>query len=185
MPRGNVRDHLGDEERAVTRRAVAFGKLGDFLFKGLQAADAGQRVLVLSADTAELNGIKVGDTVDIRFGMYEATAGLTRRHEDVALDFAAEGFKKLVLTRETTDNNNYANMFMTRSYVDLALCRGGFGDVAVEQIKQVGRTPEYNTTVLNILREHLQRLNPGTDPVAILYTTYGNPWPGSSPVVSS
>lgn len=122
-----------------------------------------------------------GDTVDIRFGMYEATAGLTRRHEDVALDFAAEGFKKLVLTRETTDNNNYANMFMTRSYVDLALCRGGFSDVAVEQIKQVGRTPEYNTTVLHILRQHLQRLNPGTDPVAILYTTYGNPWPGSSP----
>ncbi|MGZ8184700.1 MAG: ABC transporter permease [Methylobacter sp.] len=34
----------------------------------LQAADAGQRVLVLSADTAELNDVKVGDTVDIRLG---------------------------------------------------------------------------------------------------------------------
>lgn len=34
----------------------------------LQAADAGQRVLVISADTAELNGIKVGDSVKIRLG---------------------------------------------------------------------------------------------------------------------
>ena len=34
----------------------------------LQAADAGQRVLVLSADTAALNGIKVGDLVDVRLG---------------------------------------------------------------------------------------------------------------------
>lgn len=34
----------------------------------LRAVDAGQRVLVLSADTAELNGIKVGNTVDIRLG---------------------------------------------------------------------------------------------------------------------
>ncbi len=135
----------------------------------------------IEEDLTEYFATNFGDSVDIRFGMYEATANLTRRHEDVALDFAREGFKKMVLTRETTDNNNYANMFMTRSYVDLALCRGGFSDVAVEQIKQVGRTPEYNTTVLHILREHLQRLNPGTDPVAILYTTYGNPWPGSSP----
>lgn len=122
-----------------------------------------------------------GDSVDIRFGMYEATADLTRRHDDVALDFAEEGFTKMVLTRETTDNNNYANMFMTRSYVDLALCRNGYDDVAIEQIKQVGRTPEYNTTVLLILNEHLERLSPGADPVTILYTTYGNPWPGTSP----
>ncbi len=34
----------------------------------LQASDAGQRVLVLSADTAELNGIQTGDTVDIKLG---------------------------------------------------------------------------------------------------------------------
>ncbi|WP_374088965.1 FtsX-like permease family protein [Methylomicrobium lacus] len=32
----------------------------------LEAADAGQRVLVLSADTAALNGIKIGDAVDVR-----------------------------------------------------------------------------------------------------------------------
>jgi putative ABC transport system permease protein len=32
----------------------------------LEAADAGRRVLVLSADTAALNGIKIGDTVDVR-----------------------------------------------------------------------------------------------------------------------
>lgn len=34
----------------------------------LQAADAGQRVLVLSADSAELNGIKVGDQLAMRLG---------------------------------------------------------------------------------------------------------------------
>ena len=36
----------------------------------LQAADAGQRVLVFSADTAELNGINVGDKIEVRLGTY-------------------------------------------------------------------------------------------------------------------
>lgn len=34
----------------------------------LQASDAGQKVLVLSADTAALNGIKVGDSLDMTMG---------------------------------------------------------------------------------------------------------------------
>ncbi|MGR9088919.1 MAG: FtsX-like permease family protein, partial [Gammaproteobacteria bacterium] len=34
----------------------------------LQAADAGQRVLVLSAETAALNGIEVGDVLQVRLG---------------------------------------------------------------------------------------------------------------------
>jgi putative ABC transport system permease protein len=37
----------------------------------LQTADAGQRVLVLSADSAELNGIKVGDQLTMRIGSNE------------------------------------------------------------------------------------------------------------------
>ncbi len=35
----------------------------------LQSGDAGQRHLVISADTAELNGIRAGDSLDIRIGV--------------------------------------------------------------------------------------------------------------------
>ncbi|MCG8461058.1 MAG: hypothetical protein MI919_32640, partial [Holophagales bacterium] len=122
-----------------------------------------------------------GEKVDIRFGMYEATGDLTRRHEDVARDMADEGLTNMLLTRETTDNNDYANISMTRHWVDYELCRNGLLDeVDIKQVKQIGRTPEYNTMVGTILQQHLERLDPGTDEVALAYVTYGNPWPGTS-----
>ena len=39
----------------------------------LQASDAGQKVLVLSADTAQLNGIAVGDQLEMRLGATQQT----------------------------------------------------------------------------------------------------------------
>lgn len=58
---------LGAQLLAVPSKTGMYRPL---IVKGrwLQAADAGQRVLVLSADTAALNGIKVGDSVDVRIG---------------------------------------------------------------------------------------------------------------------
>lgn len=119
-----------------------------------------------------------GDRVDARFGAYAATPGIFPAEEDVALDFAREGYRKLVLARETTDNNHYANMFMTRGIVYKALCQQGWADdIAIEQTRQVGRTPEYNTMLLDILRPYLERREKGSE-VALVYTTYGMPFPG-------
>jgi hypothetical protein len=118
-----------------------------------------------------------GNQIDVRFGAYSPTTGLTRFEEDVALDFAREGFRKMVLVRETTDNNNYANNFMTRGYVQRALCLAGFRDTfTYQQSRQVGRTPEYNLALLHVAKKHLDRLPRGSE-VAVLYTTYGLPFP--------
>ncbi len=118
-----------------------------------------------------------GDQIDVRFGAYSPTTGLTRFEEDVALDFAHEGFRKMVLVRETTDNNNYANNFMTRGYIQRALCLAGHRDTfTYQQARQVGRTPEYNLALLHVAKKHLDRLPRGTE-VAVLYTTYGLPFP--------
>ena len=118
-----------------------------------------------------------GEQIDVRFGAYAPTTGLSRFEEDVALDFAREGFKKMVLVRETTDNNNYANNFMTRGYIQRALCLAGFRDTfTYQQSRQVGRTPEYNLALLHVAKKHLDRLPRGSE-VAVLYTTYGLPFP--------
>jgi hypothetical protein len=122
-----------------------------------------------------------GDLVETRTGMYEAIEGKSRREEDVAVDFAKEGFRRMVITRETTDNNNYANMFATRSWIDYGLCQAGFKDqIRIEQIKQVGRTPEYNTMLMKNLERYLSKFKAGSE-VSIVYVTYGLPWPGGNP----
>lgn len=120
-----------------------------------------------------------GDRVSARFGAYAATPGIHPNQQQVALEFVEQGFTRLVLTRETTDNNQYANTFMTRGWIDKALCKAGYlDDVQVRQARQVGRTPEYNSALLEVLRPHLQRRQPGAK-VAIIYTTYGMPFPGA------
>ena len=117
-----------------------------------------------------------GDAVDIRFGNYEAVTGLTRREEDVAIDFAKEGFTKLLLTRETTDNNNYANKFMTYGYTQRGLCNAGYADqMEIKQVRQVGRTPEYNTMLVDTLHPAFALIPAGAD-VSVLYATYGLPY---------
>ncbi len=118
-----------------------------------------------------------GEQVDVRFGAYAPTTGLTRFEEDVALDFHREGFRRMVLVRETTDNNNYANNFMTRGYIERALCKAGHKDeIQFQQSRQVGRTPEYNLALLHVTKKNLDNLKIGSE-VAILYTTYGLPFP--------
>ena len=133
--------------------------------------------VVVESTTAKVLDELFGDQVDVRFGAYAPTTGLTRFEEDVALDFAREGFRRMVLVRETTDNNNYANNFMTRGYVQRALCLAGHKDTfQYQQSRQVGRTPEYNLALLHVAKKNLDNLKPGSE-VAILYTTYGLPFP--------
>jgi hypothetical protein len=133
--------------------------------------------VVVESTTASVLQQLFGDQVDVRFGAYAPTTGLTRFEEDVALDFAREGFRRMVLVRETTDNNNYANNFMTKGYVQRALCLAGHEDTfQYQQSRQVGRTPEYNLALLHVAKKNLDNLKPGSE-VAILYTTYGLPFP--------
>ena len=50
-----------------------------------------------------------GERVAVRFGAYAATPGIHRNQQDVALDFVEQGYTRLILTRETTDNNQYGD----------------------------------------------------------------------------
>lgn len=120
-----------------------------------------------------------GDRIEVRHGAYAAFPPHTRVEDDVALELAKEGFRRMVLARETTDNNNYANNFMTKGYIERALCQGGYGgQIEYQQARQVGRTPEYNLALLHIAKQNLDNIPQGAE-VAVLYTTYGLPFPGS------
>lgn len=122
------------------------------------------------------------DRIDVRFGAYVESAGLTTLEATVAREMVLEGITKLVLTRETTDNNNYANNFQTRSYIEKEICKMEkveqiiSENVAFEQVRQVGRTPEYDVAALDIYDRHFDAL-PAGESVAIIYATYGLPWP--------
>ena len=121
-----------------------------------------------------------GDQIEIRFGAYSKTPGITELEDDVAVEFVNAGFKQLILTRETTDNNQYANQFMTFGNVWHRLCTEGLHRrAAIKQTRQVGRTPEYNTALNNILGRHLGYHPKGSE-VTLIYTTYGMPFPGSN-----
>jgi putative ABC transport system permease protein len=86
----------------------------------LQAADAGQRVLVLSADTAELNGIKVGDKLAIRLvntsqdwqviGHYRWLAGSNYAVEPV--------YAPLETVHDITDRQNKASFALLDAPLD-------------------------------------------------------------------
>ena len=123
-----------------------------------------------------------GDRVKIRFGMYEKNSGYSARHDDVAWAMARwGGFKNMLLTRETTDHNFYANHFMTRNKVYYKLCKSGLKDrVALRQIRQVGRTPEYNLMLLNNMKRYMEQYPDGEE-ISLVYATYGLPWPGRNP----
>ena len=131
----------------------------------------------IEAATSRIVRELFGDQVDVRFGAYAPTQFQTRTEDDVAVDFAKQGFRRMVVVRETTDNNNYANNFMTRGYIDYALCRAGFKDVMqYQQSRQVGRTPEYNLALLHVAKKNLDLIPRGRE-VTIMYTTYGLPFP--------
>jgi hypothetical protein len=127
-----------------------------------------------------------GDRLDVRFGAYIPVDGLTEWEGDVGRQMAIEGHDELVLTRETTDNNNYANDYQTLKTIDKQICLAQANgqveqDVDYEQVRQVGRTPEYNTALLDVNQRHLDAIPEG-ESVAVVYNTYGLPWPGSTTV---
>ncbi len=117
-----------------------------------------------------------GDRIDVRFGMYNKVTGYTELETDVAEQFAREGFKKLLLARETTDHNRYANEFFTLNYVKERLCEiGVLDEMELYQTRQVGRTPEFNAMNIANLRQYIEAYPAGSK-IAFVYITRGLPW---------
>ena len=117
-----------------------------------------------------------GDRIDVRFGFYGDAPGCTKLAWDVAEEFANEGFTKMLLARETTDSNNYANEFMTGNYVKERLCELGVLDsTEIFQTRQVGRTPEFNAMNVMNMQPFIEAYPEGST-IAIIYATRGLPW---------
>jgi len=65
--------------------------------------------------------------------------------------------RKMLLARETTDHNRYANEFFTGNYIKERLCEiGVLDEMEIYQTRQVGRTPEFNAMNVMNLREHIE-----------------------------
>jgi hypothetical protein len=120
-----------------------------------------------------------GDQIAVRSGYYTAVPGYTKHEVDVAGDFADDGFRKLLVSRETTDNNNYANEFMVLNYVKEELCeKNVLEDTEVHMTRQIGRTPEYNAMNVQHVRPYIEAHAPGST-IAMIYITHGLSWPGT------
>ena len=129
--------------------------------------------------TIEMLNDAFGDRIDVRLGVYNKVTGFSEHEWDVAEDFANEGFRKMLLARETTDHNRYANEFFTANYIKERLCElGVLNDMEIYQTRQVGRTPEFNTMNVINLKEHIEAYPEGST-IAMVYVTRGLPW-GSS-----
>jgi hypothetical protein len=117
-----------------------------------------------------------GDRIDIRYGFYSPIPGYTKRMDDAAEEFANEGFTKMLIARETTDNNRYANDFMSGYYVKERLCEiNKLDSMQIQQTRQVGRTPEFNTMNVHNLKPFIEAYPEGST-IGIIYTTRGLPW---------
>jgi hypothetical protein len=124
-----------------------------------------------------------GDSVDMRFGYYTAMEGSatpqqykTKLEDDVAEEFAIEGFRKMIIARETTDHNRYANEFMSGNYVKERLCElAVLDDMEIYQSRQVGRTPEFNAINIKNLRPFIEHYAEGST-IALVYVTRGLTW---------
>jgi hypothetical protein len=117
-----------------------------------------------------------GDRIDVRHGYYGEIPGITKNMADVAEEFGEQGFTKLLLARETTDNNRFANVIATGNYCKERLCEiGVLDDITIFQTRQVGRTPEFNTMNVINMRPFIEAYPPGST-VAVLYVTRGLPW---------
>ena len=122
-----------------------------------------------------------GDRIDIREGFYGNTEA-TQLEWDVAEDFVNEGFTKLLLARETTDHNRYANEFFTGNYVKERLCElEVLDDIAIYQTRQVGRTPEFHSMNVENLKPYIESYPLGST-IAMVYATRGLPWGGKEPI---
>jgi len=136
-----------------------------------------------------------GDRIDIRHGAYTATkcdnatgcedikgnatgdnGTIFPLHDDVAEQFSGEGFRKLLLARETTDFNLYALETMTGNYVKERLCElGTLDQTEIHFARQVGRTPEFNAMCVQNIEPYVQRYALGST-IAMVYVTRGLPW---------
>ncbi|MCX5904935.1 MAG: hypothetical protein NTV89_16020 [Proteobacteria bacterium] len=133
-------------------------------------------VLAQDAFLKKLMDASFGDSIDMRFGAYSPISGYTRREDDVAEDFAKEGFTKMLIARETTDNNRYANEFFSGNYVKERLCElGKLDSTQIQQTRQVGRTPEFNAMNIRNLKPFIEAFPEGST-IGIIYVTRGLPW---------
>ena len=142
-----------------------------------------QRVtLELEKYIAEYIKQNFGDVIDLRFGYYGMIEGVSEKLGDVAVQFAEQGFRQMVLARETTDHNLYANDFMDLYPMLKSLCDAGYSDrdMSIQQVRQIGRTPEYNYMVVENVRPFIEQVPIGSE-VTIIYATWGLPWPGGNP----
>ncbi len=127
-------------------------------------------------------GNHFSDNVEILQGKYAPADGLRAHLPDTVVDVAGRGLRKLVLAKPITDHNLYANFYWDKALTLQGLCRANFDvdDFSIEQVRQLGRTPEYNHMVVNELAPHFDTIAPGSE-VSIIYATYGLPWPGGDP----
>ncbi len=117
-----------------------------------------------------------GNRIDMRHGTYNKITGYTEHHWDVAAQFAEEGFTRMLLARETTDHNRYANEFFTLNYTKEALCEiGKLDDITIHQTRQVGRTPEFNAMNVINLKRFIEAWSEGST-IGIIYATRGLTW---------
>lgn len=129
--------------------------------------------------TRELLEESFGDRVDVRVGVYDQVTGYTEHEQDVAEDFVRVGYRKMLIARETTDNNHYANNFMSGNYVKERLCElGVLDEMEIYQTRQVGRTPEFNSMNILNLKKIIESYPPGST-IGIVYVTRGLPWNSS------
>jgi hypothetical protein len=128
--------------------------------------------------TKQLLEAAFGEMVDVRYGGYTAIPGYTEHEIDVTKAFAKEGVRKLVVSRETTDYNHYADDFMMLNYVKEALCEEGVLDeTEISRINQIGRTPEYNAMNIKMLKPYIESYPEGST-IGMIYVTHGLSWPG-------
>jgi hypothetical protein len=141
-----------------------------------EAAMLPPEILESEEKTKELLEHAFGDQIDVRFGYYGETTGYTRNMADVAEEFGSEGFTKMILARETTDNNNFANEIATGNYCKERLCEiGVLNDMMIYHTRQVGRTPEFNAMNVMNMRPFIEAYPKGST-IGILYVTRGLPW---------
>ena len=117
-----------------------------------------------------------GDRIDVRYGYYTSAPPHTKHMTEVAQEFADEGYAKMLLARETTDHNRYANEFMTGNYVKEALCEiDKLDDMTIFQTRQIGRTPEFHTMNIRNLKPLIESYPEGST-IGMVYVTRGLTW---------
>ncbi len=142
----------------------------------VEAAKLPPEILLSESVTQDLLEADFGDKIDVRHGYYGWVPGVTKHMADVAEEFGQEGFTKLLLARETTDNNRFANVLSTGNYCRRRLCEiDVLENMTLHQTRQVSRTPEFNAMNVINLRPFIEAYPAGST-LGILYVTRGLPW---------